>query len=129
MPPAHGLTLTQALVALCVRQDGTDITLEQCLQHLSVATHRDGDEMWYCPSCRQHRRASVRRWLYRPPDVLALHLMRMSERADVPRRSDAVVYPRSDLDVTPHVLEPETASSPLLYDLVAVSVRRAASPS
>ncbi|KAL7422668.1 ubiquitin-specific protease doa4 [Cryptotrichosporon argae] len=95
----------------------------------------DGDEKWYCPRCKTHRRASKTLTLVRLPPVLLIQLKRFLpvqggrfwNKADTP-----VIFPLKALDLTRYVParqatgaedlnDPRTQVGPFRYDLYGVS--------
>jgi ubiquitin carboxyl-terminal hydrolase 4/11/15 len=94
------------------------ITLDECLDEFEKAEVLSAQDMWYCPRCKDHRRASKKFDLWKSPDILVCHLKRFSanrrDKLDVP-----VEFPVFGLDLTRRVVNPEDGKDEV-YDLIAV---------
>ena len=94
------------------------ITLDECLDEFEKAEVLSAQDMWYCPRCKEHRRASKKFDVWKTPDILVCHLKRFSSnRRD---KLDMLVdFPVQGLDLTRRVLNKE-AGKEEVYDLIAV---------
>ena len=78
------------------------------------------NDAWYCPRCKEHRRASKKFELWKTPDILVMHLKRFSASRGFRDKLDVLVdFPVEGLDMTGRVEAPEPGES-LVYDLFAV---------
>lgn len=96
------------------------ITLDECLDEFERAEILSEDDMWYCPRCKEHRRASKKFDLWKTPDYLVAHLKRFSSSGWRRDKLDVLVdFPIESLDLTERVIEKEEGKSEV-YDLIAV---------
>lgn len=96
------------------------ITLEECLDEFERAEVLSEQDMWYCPRCKEHRRASKKFDLWKSPDILVAHLKRFSSSGYRRDKLDILVdFPIEGLDLTSRVIEKEDGRDEI-YDLIAV---------
>jgi ubiquitin carboxyl-terminal hydrolase 4/11 len=96
------------------------ISLDDCLNELSKKEILSENDAWYCPRCKEHRRASKEMQLWKTPDILIIHLKRFSANRISRDKIDALVdFPTEGLDLTQRVGLHEDGK-PALYDLFAV---------
>lgn len=96
------------------------ITLDECLDEFERAETLSEEDMWYCPRCKEHRRASKKFDLWKTPDILVAHLKRFSNSGYRREKLDVVVdFPIEGLDLTSRVIEKEDGRDEI-YDLIAV---------
>lgn len=96
------------------------ITLEECLDEFERAEVLSEQDMWYCPRCKEHRRASKKFDLWKTPDILVAHLKRFSSSGYRRDKLDVLVdFPIDGLDLTSRVIE-QTDGQNEVYDLIAV---------
>lgn len=96
------------------------ITLDDCLNEFGKEEILSEMDMWYCPRCKEHRRASKKLELWKTPDILVFHLKRFSSSALRRDKLDVLVdFPMEGLDLTSRVLESEDGKKEV-YDLFAV---------
>ncbi|KAG6228008.1 hypothetical protein E4U34_005051 [Claviceps purpurea] len=96
------------------------ITLEECLDEFERAEILSEQDMWYCPRCKEHRRASKKFDLWKTPDILVAHLKRFSNSGWRRDKLDVLVdFPIEGLDLTSRVIQKEDGKAEI-YDLIAV---------
>lgn len=96
------------------------ITLEECLDEFERAEILSEQDMWYCPRCKEHRRASKKFDLWKSPDILVAHLKRFSSSGWRRDKLDVLVdFPIEGLDLTSRVIHKEDGKEEI-YDLIAV---------
>lgn len=96
------------------------ITLEECLDEFERAEILSEQDMWYCPRCKEHRRASKIFDLWKTPDILVVHLKRFSSSGWRRDKLDVLVdFPIEGLDLTSRVIQKEDGKAEI-YDLIAV---------
>lgn len=96
------------------------ITLDECLDEFERAEVLSEQDMWYCPRCKEHRRASKKFDLWKSPDYLVAHLKRFSSSGYRRDKLDVLVdFPIEGLDLTSRVIQKEEGREEI-YDLVAV---------
>lgn len=96
------------------------ISLNECLDEFGKEEILSENDAWYCPRCKEHRRASKKFELWKTPDILVMHLKRFSANRGFRDKIDVVVdFPIEGLDLTDRVAAPEEGKS-LIYDLFAV---------
>jgi ubiquitin carboxyl-terminal hydrolase 4/11 len=96
------------------------LTLEECLDEFGKEEILSELDTWYCPRCKEHRRASKKFELWKTPDILVIHLKRFSSNAIRRDKLDVMVdFPIEGLDLTSRVVEKEDGKQEV-YDLFAV---------
>lgn len=96
------------------------ITLDDCLNEFGKEEILSEMDTWYCPRCKEHRRASKKFELWKTPDILVMHLKRFSSSAMRRDKLDVFVdFPIEGLDLTSRVIESEEGKEEV-YDLFAV---------
>jgi ubiquitin carboxyl-terminal hydrolase 4/11/15 len=96
------------------------ITLDDCLNEFGKEEVLSEMDTWYCPRCKEHRRATKKFELWKTPDILIMHLKRFSSSGFRRDKLDVLVdFPIDNLDLTSRVIETENGKSEV-YDLIAV---------
>lgn len=96
------------------------ISLDDCLKEFEKDEILSEDDKWYCPRCKEHRRAAKKFDLWKTPDILIVHLKRFSSSGTRRDKIDVVVdFPIEGLDITERVLEREDGKQEI-YDLIAI---------
>ncbi|KAL8918260.1 MAG: hypothetical protein Q9172_005494 [Xanthocarpia lactea] len=105
---------------LRVLRSKNGLTLNDCLDEFGKAEILSENDAWYCPRCKEHRRASKTFELWTAPDILVMHLKRFSTQGRLRDKLDVTVdFPVEGLDLTSRVASQEAGKSPI-YDLFAV---------
>ncbi|KAL2834618.1 hypothetical protein BJY01DRAFT_239124 [Aspergillus pseudoustus] len=106
--------------ALRQKRKKRGITLQECLDEFNKEEILSENDAWYCPRCKEHRRASKKFELWKTPDILVMHLKRFSASRGFRDKLDVMVdFPTEGLDLTGRVENPEEGKG-LIYDLFAV---------
>lgn len=96
------------------------ITFDDCLAEFEKDEILSEQDTWYCPRCKEHRRASKKFDLWKTPDILAVHLKRFSNAGWRREKLDVLVdFPIDGLDLTTRVIDKEDGKQEI-YDLIAV---------
>ena len=96
------------------------ISLDDCLNEFGKEEILSENDAWYCPRCKEHRRASKKFELWTVPDILIVHLKRFSSEGRFRDKVDAHVdFPVEDLDINDRVIIKEEGRD-LVYDLFGV---------
>jgi ubiquitin carboxyl-terminal hydrolase 4/11/15 len=96
------------------------ITLDDCLDEFENEEILSEQDTWYCPRCKEHRRASKKFDLWKTPDILVVHLKRFSSSGWRRDKLDILVdFPVEGLDLTRRVIDKESGKEEV-YDLIAV---------
>ncbi|KAG0647612.1 Ubiquitin-specific-processing protease 12, partial [Hyphodiscus hymeniophilus] len=96
------------------------ISLDDCLDEFGKEEVLSEMDTWYCPRCKEHRRATKKFELWKTPDILVMHLKRFSNSGWRREKLDVLVdFPIENLDLTSRVIETEDGKSEI-YDLFAV---------
>ncbi|KAI1457676.1 hypothetical protein F4805DRAFT_169738 [Annulohypoxylon moriforme] len=96
------------------------ISLEACLDEFEREEILSEQDMWYCPRCKEHRRASKKFDLWKTPDILIIHLKRFSSSGFRRDKLELLVdFPVENLDITTRVLQKEDGKLEV-YDLIGV---------
>lgn len=98
------------------------ITLSACLEAFLKEEPLGPDDMWYCPTCKEHRQATKKLDLWRLPEVLVAHLKRFSYNRWYKNKLDTYVnFPIQNLDLKGYVKNKDSAAESYMYELYAVS--------
>lgn len=96
------------------------LTLDECLDEFERDEVLSEQDMWYCPRCKEHRRASKKLDLWKTPDILVMHLKRFSSSGFRRDKLETLVeFPTENLDITSRVLQTEEGKQEK-YDLIGV---------
>lgn len=96
------------------------ITLDECLDEFGKEEILSEMDTWYCPRCKEHKRASKRFELWKTPDILIMHLKRFTSSQYRRDKLDVLVdFPIENLDLSSRVIETEDGKQEI-YDLFAV---------
>lgn len=96
------------------------ITLDDCLDEFENEEILSEQDTWYCPRCKEHRRASKKFDLWKTPDILVVHLKRFSSSGWRRDKLDILVdFPVEGLDLTKRVIDKGSGKEEI-YDLIAV---------
>lgn len=96
------------------------ITLDDCLNEFGKEEILSENDTWYCPRCKEHRRASKKLDLWKTPDILVIHLKRFSSSGMRRDKLDVMVdFPIEGLDLSSRVFEKADGKQEI-YDLIAV---------
>jgi len=96
------------------------LTLDECLDEFEKSEVLSEQDMWYCPRCKEHRRATKKMEMWRTPDIFIAHLKRFSSvgwRRD--KLDTTVTFPVEGLDLTKRIASPQPGKQEI-YDLIAV---------
>ncbi|XP_010908130.1 ubiquitin carboxyl-terminal hydrolase 9 [Elaeis guineensis] len=98
------------------------VTLFSCLETFLKEEPLGPDDMWYCPSCKEHRQATKKLDLWRLPEILVVHLKRFSYSRFLKNKLDTFVnFPVHNLDLSKYVKHREVAPHSYVYNLYAIS--------
>ncbi|CAH8272862.1 unnamed protein product [Arabidopsis lyrata] len=96
------------------------ISLFSCLEAFLAEEPLGPDDMWFCPSCKEHRQANKKLDLWKLPDILVFHLKRFTYSRYLKNKIDTFVnFPIQDLDLSKYVKNKNGQS--YLYELYAIS--------
>jgi ubiquitin carboxyl-terminal hydrolase 4/11/15 len=102
------------------------VTLSDCLDEFTKEEELSEEDLWYCPKCKKHQRATKKFDLWRMPEIMVVHLKRFSHSRTWRDKIDALIdFPASELDLTDRVLSIEDHTKVkdedrLIYDLYGV---------
>ncbi|KAJ1702668.1 hypothetical protein LUZ63_002447 [Rhynchospora breviuscula] len=103
-------------------KDQESVTLYQCLDKFIKEEPLGPDDMWYCPSCKEHRQASKKLDLWRLPEILVIHLKRFSYSRYTKNKLETYVdFPIHELDLSEYIAHRGNSSVSTHYRLYAIS--------
>ena len=101
-----------------VKEPVKSLQLEDCLELFLTREQLGANDPWYCPRCKEDRRAFKKFDLWKLPKVLVIQLKRFSYNSMWRDKIDAAVrFPVDGLDLSGYSQEDDNA----IYDLHAVS--------
>lgn len=99
------------------RQRRATVLLVECLRSFSTPEVLGEHDLWYCPRCKDHKRATKTIQIWTTGDLLTIHLKRFQSARSFSDKIDLTVdFPIEGLDMTEFVSGSEGA----VYDLIAV---------
>ncbi|RAL53471.1 hypothetical protein DM860_007143 [Cuscuta australis] len=97
-------------------------SLFSCLEAFLKEEPLGPDDMWYCPSCKEHRQATKKLDLWRLPDILVFHLKRFSYNRWMKNKLDTFVnFPVHNLDLSKYMKSKNASEGSHVYELFAIS--------
>ncbi|CAM0957127.1 unnamed protein product [Alopecurus aequalis] len=97
------------------------VNLFSCLDAFLKDEPLGPDDMWYCPSCKEHRQASKKLDLWRLPEILVVHLKRFSYSRYMKNKLDTFVnFPIHHLDMRKYAKHTSGDDQPPIYELYSV---------
>lgn len=106
---------------LFTRRPSGSVSLYKCLEAFLKEEPLGPEDMWYCPSCKQHQQASKKLDLWRLPEILVVHLKRFSYSQFLKNKLETFVdFPIEDLDLSSYIANRSSAFS-CRYVLYAIS--------
>ncbi|PKA60058.1 Ubiquitin carboxyl-terminal hydrolase 10 [Apostasia shenzhenica] len=109
-----------AFMAKKTRQEA--FSLFSCLEAFLKEEPLGPDDMWYCPSCKEHRQATKKLDLWRLPQILVVHLKRFSYSRYLKNKLDTFVnFPVHNLDLSKYVKSKTATPQSYIYELYAIS--------
>ncbi|KAG5517949.1 hypothetical protein PMAC_000404 [Pneumocystis sp. 'macacae'] len=111
---------------LSIRREPSTIHLDDCLDLFAKKEQLGEDDLWYCPNCKEHRRATKQLEIWKSPDILVIHLKRFSSSRNLRDKIDVLVdFPLKGLDLSQRVAgyryDSSLTNDSQIYDLYAVS--------
>jgi ubiquitin C-terminal hydrolase len=104
-------------LTLPVEQSGGSISA--AVKSFSSTETMDGDNKWYCSSCKTHVRAEKKIEVWKVPPMLIIHLKRFGGRGGA-KINAPVKFPLVDFDVSQFLRSPTEGST--VYDCYAVAL-------
>lgn len=100
------------------KQRRTTVLLVDCLQSFSTPEVLGEFDLWYCPRCKDHKRATKTIQIWSTGDILTIHLKRFQSARSFSDKIDLTVdFPIEGLDMSNFVAGGDES---LVYDLIAV---------
>lgn len=100
------------------RQRRATVLLVDCLQSFSTPEVLGEFDLWYCPRCKDHKRATKTIQIWTTGDILTIHLKRFQSARSFSDKIDLTVdFPIEGLDMSDFVSSGEESK---IYDLIAV---------
>uniref|UniRef100_A0ACD5TK19 Uncharacterized protein n=1 Tax=Avena sativa TaxID=4498 RepID=A0ACD5TK19_AVESA len=97
------------------------VNLFSCLDAFLKDEPLGPDDMWYCPSCKEHKQASKKLDLWRLPEILVVHLKRFSYSRYMKNKLDTFVnFPIHHLDMSKYEKHTFGGDQPPIYELYSV---------
>lgn len=105
---------------LALQQKST-VSLYDCLRNFSTPEVLGDQDLWYCPRCKEHRRATKTIQIWSTGDLLTIHLKRFQSARSFSDKINMVVdFPIEGLNMSEFVMSSQSGDQELIYDLVAV---------
>ncbi|XP_020266514.1 ubiquitin carboxyl-terminal hydrolase 8 [Asparagus officinalis] len=107
--------------ALFSKRPQEPISLYSCLEAFLKEEPLGPEDMWYCPSCKEHRQACKKLDLWRLPEILVIHLKRFSYSRFLKNKLETFVdFPIDDLELSDYIAY-KTQQPSHRYRLYAIS--------
>ena len=99
--------------------------MQDCLRWHCEVEQLEGDNQWFCPTCKAHRDATKELGFFKMPHILVVQLKRFSTNEwgqPGPKSNEFISFPvDAPLDLTDLVSGAQPEGAPPVYDLYAVS--------
>jgi ubiquitin carboxyl-terminal hydrolase 4/11/15 len=108
------------------KKSSKKVTLMDCMDEFTKEEELSEEDLWYCPQCKQHQRATKKFDIWHLPEIMVVHLKRFSHTRTLRDKIDALIdFPMEALDMTDRVLGVKDAEAlapedRFVYDLYAV---------
>ncbi|CAD6194203.1 unnamed protein product [Caenorhabditis auriculariae] len=113
----RGMDLVEREVTVPLRRK---IHLMETLEWFTTMEQLGEDDLWYCPNCKKHQRATKKLDLWKLPEILVMHLKRFTySRWSREKLNWEVITPVTALDLTSKVANPNHDKA--IYDLIGMS--------
>eukprot|EP01103_Thecamoeba_quadrilineata_P004151 TRINITY_DN1387_c0_g1_i4.p1 TRINITY_DN1387_c0_g1~~TRINITY_DN1387_c0_g1_i4.p1 ORF type:complete len:787 (+),score=121.77 TRINITY_DN1387_c0_g1_i4:945-3305(+) len=96
------------------------VSLFDCINLFTSNEKLSTSNPWYCPCCKEMRRANKKMDVWKLPKILIVHLKRFRFTRHPEKVTTFVEYPLTDLDLSSVVNDPQEKEN-AVYDLIAVS--------
>lgn len=101
-------------------QEKSSVSLLDCLRNFSSPEILGEQDLWYCPRCKDHKRATKTIQIWSTGDILTIHLKRFQTSRSFSDKLNMVVdFPIEGLDISEFVTAKNNDDG-LIYDLIAV---------
>ncbi|XP_039138079.1 ubiquitin carboxyl-terminal hydrolase 9-like [Dioscorea cayenensis subsp. rotundata] len=98
------------------------VSLFSCMDAFLKEEPLGPDDMWYCPTCKEHRQATKKLDLWRLPEILVVHLKRFSYSRYMKNKLDTFVnFPVHNLDLNKYLKHKPCTTESYVYELYAIS--------
>ncbi|KAL0248343.1 hypothetical protein GEMRC1_003579 [Eukaryota sp. GEM-RC1] len=113
----------EVLKSETVAHVNSNIQLSECFDLFCQPETLDEMNEWFCPDCKEHKKAEKKFDIYHASEYLIVHLKRFKYNQWYRNKiEDLVEFPLKGLDISDYVLDPQQkGSNQLIYDLIAVS--------
>ena len=88
---------------------GKQESIESAIDDYCQEEVMDGDNSWYCSTCKGHVRATKKFDIWKLPPILIVHLKRFAGRGS--KINSVVRYPTVDFDLESHIKSPNLPES------------------
>ncbi|GMM36448.1 putative ubiquitin-specific protease [Saccharomycopsis crataegensis] len=97
-----------------------NLNLKDCLETFAKPEILGQNDLWYCPSCKEHRQAEKKIELWSTPDILTIHLKRFENQRRFSDKIDCTIdFPIENLNMFEFVSD-KREDKCYIYDLFAV---------
>ena len=105
------------------RLKDTPVSLDACFRAFAKPETLEGNDAWYCPSCKEFRQAEKTMGVWAAPDTIVVHLKRFASIGHYREKiENYIAYPVEGLDLAPYLLGPQRGDPDgCIYDLIAIS--------
>lgn len=102
------------------QQQQVSVSLLDCLRNFGSPEVLGEQDLWYCPQCKDHKRATKTIQIWSTGDILTIHLKRFQTSRSFSDKLNVVVdFPVEGLDISKFVTS-KADNEDLIYDLIAV---------
>lgn len=101
------------------KQQNSTVSLYDCFKNFGTPEVLGDYDLWYCPRCKDHKKATKTISIWSIGDVLAIHLKRFQSVRSFSDKVNIVVdFPIEGLDMSEYVSD--KCNKDAVYDLIAV---------
>lgn len=98
--------------------NNSELQVYDCIDLFASCEKLGKENAWYCPTCKQHQRATKKFDIWTLPKILVLHFKRFSYSRHGGKLDTPVGFPLKDLCISSYVINP--AQRQVSYDLIGV---------
>ena len=103
-------------------KEETQPTIYDCLDTFTKHEVLDKDNEWFCPKCKEHRRAVISVSIQESPKLLIIHLKRFKKHSKYYSKNEILIdFPIQNLEIGKYLSSSSLQKKNTLYDLYAIS--------
>lgn len=82
----------------------TPTGIAQCFEEFELKKTLKQEEAWYCPTCKDHKKAQIKKKIYKSPKIMIINLDRFSWNGNKLLKNTTIVTFPLEIDMKMHAL-------------------------